>query len=301
MDWDDVRFFLAVARGGTLAAAGRALGVDQTTVGRRISALEDSLGGRLFQRTANGYALTRAGHRVMLAAESMADAAAEVEARATAADARHVGTVRVATTSSIADHFVIPALAELRVEHPGIDVVLATDWKVVNLLRGEADVAVRLVRPKDPRLVARKLGEFAFHLFAARSYLKRRGAPKSLKDHDVLAYDDELRTSGALRLAGAPSEGARVVFQTNTGAALLQAMRAGLGVAELPSYAGAAYPDELVRVLPEHEVPYAVWMVVHQDVRRAPRVRVVCDAIAGRFPGGARGRERGLARGSGTA
>ena len=290
LDWDDVRHVLAVARAGTLAGAARASGVDQTTVGRRVAAFEERLGTRLFERRSSGYALTAAGERVVEAARVMEAAAAEVEARALGEDGRLGGTVRIATTESLAEHFVAPAMARVRAAHPGIDAVVLTGWRTVSLVQREADVAVRLLRGTDPRLFSRKLASFALRLYAAPVYLAARGAPEGgLAGHDLVAYDGVLGAAGHPPFVGASIEGARVALQTNSNAVLVRAAAEGLGVVELPSYVGEAHPD-LVRVLPERESPYAVWLVLHRDLRRAARVRAVCEGVAAAFPGGVRSR-----------
>lgn len=283
LDWDLIRYFLAVARAGTLVGAARELGVDQTTVGRRVVAFEERVGVRLFERGGSGYALTDAGARVFASAEAMASAASDVEARALGEDTRLTGTVRIATTETLAEHFVVRAVATVRAEHPAVDMVVATGWRAVSLVRREADVAVRLPRPTDPRLVGRRAATFAMRLYAAPSYVSARGEPRcGLAGHDLIAYEEATAQSSREPFAGASIEGARVVFQGNSATVLVHAAEAGLGVVELPSYVGDARPG-LARVLPERERPYGVWMVVHRDARRAARVRAVCDGIAAAF------------------
>jgi DNA-binding transcriptional LysR family regulator len=282
-DWDDVRYFLAVARAGTLARAARDLGVDQTTVGRRVAALEEAVGARLFDRASTGYVLTTAGARVVEAAEAMEASAGEVEARALGADARLAGTVRVATTESLAEHFIVGALTRVRAVHPEIDVVLATGWRSVSLLRREADVAVRLVRPNHPRLSGRRLASFALRLYAAPSYVAARGEPRgSLDGHDLLVYEEALGGGSRKPLLGEAIDRARIALQANSATVLVRAAVEGLGIVELPSYVGDPHA-RLVRVLPERQVPCSVWLVLHQDLRRTARVRVVCEAFAAAF------------------
>ncbi len=283
LNWDDVRFFLAVARAGSLAAAARALAVDQTTVGRRLAALEDGVGQPLFERTPRGLAATGAGRRVIAAAEAMADAAGDFEVAARSEDVRTIETVRVATTDTLADHFLVPAIAALRTRAPELDVAVITGWAAVNLLRGEADVAVRLVRPNHPRLVAKKLADFALRAYASRAYLARRGTPTAdFRGHDVIAYSDALAASSQLAIAGLEASDARIVLQTNNGHALHLAACAGIGVVELPSYTGDRDPA-LVRVCAAHERRYSVYLVTHAERRRVRSVRAVCDAITAAF------------------
>ncbi len=283
LDWTDVRFFLAVARASSLAAAARTLAVDQTTVGRRLATLEDVVGHRLFDRTPRGLAPTPAGRRVRAAAEAMADAAGDFAVAAQSEDVQTAETVRIATSDSLAEHFVVPALAALRATAPHVEVAVLTGWACVNLLRGEADVALRLVRPVHPRLVARKLADFSMRAYAARSYIARRGLPRAdFHGHDLIVYSDAILTSSPRTLAGIDASDARVVLQANNGHAIVRAACAGIGIAELPSYVGDREPA-LVRACAEHERRYAVYLVTHADRRRVRSVRAVCDAIAAAF------------------
>ncbi|AKU99511.1 Transcriptional regulator [Labilithrix luteola] len=285
MDWDDVRFFLAVTRAGTLASAARSLGVDQTTVGRRLASLEESVGQTLLERAPTGFSPTEVGRRVIGAAETMADAAGDFEIAARSDEAGAVENVRVATTDSLAEHFVIPALATLRARKPNVNVDLQTAWARVNLLRGEADIAVRLVRPTHRRLVARKVADFAMRAYASPAYVAARGMPASdFRGHDVLAYTAAREASSNFTLAGLDARPGRNVLQTNSGSALLRAARDGLGVAELPSYVGDADPG-LVRVCANHARFYSVYLVSHEDRRRVRAVRAVSEAIAAAFDG----------------
>lgn len=283
LDWDDVRFFLAVTRAGTLASAARSLGVDQTTVGRRLASLEEAVGQRLLERAPTGFSPTKAGARVLGAAETMADAAGEFEIAARSDDAGAIENVRVATTDSLAEHFVIPAIASLRTRRPNVNVELQTAWARVNLLRGEADLAVRLVRPTHRRLVARKLADFTMRAYASPDYVAARGVPTSdLRGHDVLAYTAAREAGVTFTIAGLDARLGRNVLQTNSGSALLRATRDGLGVAELPSYVGDADAG-LVRVCAAHARTYSVYLVSHEDRRRVRAVRAVSEAIVAAF------------------
>lgn len=283
LDWNDVRFFLAVARAGTLAAAAQTLAVDQTTVGRRLAALEEAVGHRLFERTRRGLLPTAVGQRVRAAAETMADAAGDFEVAARSHDARTLETVRVASTHTLAEHFLIPAIANLRRDAPFVDVELRTGWACVNLLRGEADVAVRLVRPTHPRLVARKVADFALRAYASRAYTAARGLPRAdFRGHDVVAYSEALAAASQLTLGGIDASDARIVLQSNSGSALTRAIHDGIGVGELPSFVGDADPH-LVRVCADHERRYSVYVVTHEERRRVRSVRAVCDAIHAAF------------------
>lgn len=283
LDWNDVRFFLAVARGKSLARAATALGVDQTTVGRRIASLESRLGVALFVRSPAGFSVSAAGAGVLEAAERMEEAALELRARASGESTGVVPTtVRVATTESLAEAFIVPALRGLRVAHPNINVVLMTSWLKVDLRKGEADLAVRLVRPSDPRLACRKLASFALRLYAARSYVSAHGMPEALAGHPLLAYEDAVRMDGRHPFANLDFDRENLALLANDHHVLMRAAVSGLGITQLPSYCGDPHP-ELVRVLPEAETPYSVWLVVPQSSRRLAAVRAVSDAIAAAF------------------
>lgn len=281
LDWNDVRFFLALARARTLAKAAIALGVDQTTVGRRIATLERRLGVAVFERTPHGLDVTLAGKRILDAAERMNEAAIDLSAQLATDQAPCSGTVTVATSESLAEHFVIPALDVVRSEHPHMTVILRTGWARVDLRRGEADLAVRLVRPRDPRLACRKLAEFSLRLYASRGYIARHGVPRSLQGRALIGYEDALRMGGSV-FTSLRVDGGSVALQSNSGRVLLVAAIAGLGIAQLPSYVGEAAPD-LKPVLPEHDKAYVVWLVLPDAKRRVASVRAVSDAIAAAF------------------
>jgi DNA-binding transcriptional LysR family regulator len=282
LDWNDLRFFMAVARAGTLARAAAELDVDQTTVGRRVASLEGKLRIALYDRTSTKLTLTAAGDRVLLAAEQMAEAAQRVTIEASESDATASGTVRVATSDSLAEAFVVPAAREIRQRHPNVSVVIATGWAAVDLRKGEADLAVRLVKPTDPRLATRKLATFALRLYASREYVERRGMPTSLAGHELIAYELAVRTRKRAPFANQPMSEGALALLSNSHGVLLAAGRAGVGIVELPSFVGDATPD-LVRVLPKVEAPYAVWHVVPLANRRVHAVRVVSEAIADAF------------------
>lgn len=159
VNWDNGRFFLAVARTGTLRGAAQRLGVDQATVGRRITALEDELSAKLFLRTSTALVLTPAGEALIGPAEAMEQAAHTIERRVAGIDDQLAGTIRVATTDTMAATFVLPAIAQLRQRHPGIEVVCMASKSIANLTKREADVAVRTLRPDSPDLIARRIGQ----------------------------------------------------------------------------------------------------------------------------------------------
>jgi DNA-binding transcriptional LysR family regulator len=282
-DWNDLRYFLALYRARTLAAAARALNVDATTAGRRLAALEERLGARLFDRTPDGLRPTEEAARVLEAAEGMEALLLHFERETTGADGRIEGTVRLTTAENLAQHFIIPRLAELRVRHPDLEIDLRPDPRTLDLTRREADVAIRLYRPEGDSLITRKLGTIDNALYAADSYLARKGTPATpaaLADHDFIGYPEPLASTAELEWMRKLRGGDRFVFRTTSTRALAAACAAGLGIGVLPCLVGSVYPG-LRRLLPAHFPTPAreIWVAVHRDVNRARRVRVLVDFL----------------------
>ncbi|MBP0598727.1 LysR family transcriptional regulator [Herbaspirillum sp. LeCh32-8] len=281
MDWDNARIYLALYRAGTLRGAAEQLDIDQATVGRRLTALEKSLGARLFLRTPAGYVPTPAGELAAAAAERMEQGAEQLLRQMQGIDERLCGVVRLAATDSVARHFLVPALQQLRETHPGIRVVLSTSTQLTNLTKREADIAVRTVRPDSPDLIARHLKRLHTGIFASKSYLKKRGQPEpgtALKGHDVVAYQRALAPHMVDQVCGESSANADVVMEVSNGLILADCVQAGMGLGELPVHVGESTPG-LVRVWPERAEPYDMWLVLHSDLNRTARVRAVADAV----------------------
>jgi DNA-binding transcriptional LysR family regulator len=288
MDWDNARIFLAIYRAGTLRGAAARLDIDQATVGRRLAALEKSLGARLFLRTPSGYVATPAGDLAVTAAEAMERAADQFQRKMQGIDNRLSGSVRVTTSDTMANHFVLDAMRRLHVTHPDIRIILSTGTEITNLTRREADLAVRTLKPDSPDLISRRLVRRSMGLYAARSYLKARGTPEreaGLAGHDIVVYQATVAPRHRERLCGEPVAQARVALEVNSGMVMLQAARMGMGVTELPCHM-ADGDKELVRIWPEVADHYDVWLVMHSDLARSARVRAVADAIVAAFPDG---------------
>ncbi len=286
-DWMNLRNFLEVARAGTLAAASKKLGVDNTTVGRRIAALERELGAKLFTRTPDGLMLTGAGEAMRGAAEEMEQAVIRGEQRALGADKSLSGLVRVATTEMLGEMVVLPALKSLYARHPQIRVDLVAGTQQIDLTRREADVALRYVRPAGGDLIARRAGSVAFAPYASKSYLQARGRPlpgSGFAGHDLISFDAAIRHWRPLgTMVGEPVRDARVILRVNSTMMLFAAVRQGLGIGPLPCSL-ARRDKSLVRLLPALPAELdELWMVVHPDVQRTTRVRAVIDAIEDRM------------------
>lgn len=281
MDWDNARIFLAIYRVGTLRGAAETLELDQATVGRRLAALEKSLGARLFLRTPNGYVPTPAGEMAAAAAQQMEQGAEQLQRQMQGIDERLCGVVRLATTDVTARHFLIPALHRLRQEHPHIRVVLSTSTQITNLTKREADIAVRTLRPDAPDLIARHLKRLHTGIYASRSYVKKRGLPDpgtGLKGHDVVIYQRSVSPAKSEQICGESIINAQVAMEVSTGLVMYDCLQAGFGLGELPTHVGDK-ASGLVRVWPQRETPYDMWLVLHSDLNRTARVRAVADAI----------------------
>jgi DNA-binding transcriptional LysR family regulator len=276
IDWDGLRYFQAVAARGTLSGAAKLLGVEHTTVARRLDALETELGARLFLRNPRGYVLTRVGETLLESANAIGVHVDRVLLLARGRDVEMRGVVRIATADALATHNVVPALPALLRAHPQLVVEIVSDARQHDLARREADLALRMGRSSDDRLVGRKLGGVGFGLYAARGTgetVDVRGAPYVWFDDTVgrLPHDDWLSEH-------APE--AKIVFRANRQQTLLEAVRRGLGLGILPCL--IADPDRaLVRVRGPKEVfTRDLSLLVHADVQPSRPVRAVIDALA---------------------
>lgn len=278
LDWGHLRFFLELVRTGSHARAAQRLGVDRNTVARRVGALEEALGIALFERGPQGWSCTAAGQEL---AELASRVEQDVLAMARHVDARDralAGTVRLTTAAHLAAHLLAPALPALRERHPGLVLEIAADQRTFDLTRREADLALRMGRPRDAGLVTRRLSEVAYGLYAARP---RDGARRREVDFEAdafVGFDESLAGVPQERWLERVAPARRVVFRANSSASLLAAVRAGIGVAVLPRF--LADPDPGVMRLDGPEpVPHELWLLVHGDLRRSPRVRAVIEWV----------------------
>lgn len=283
MDWDDLRYLLAVHRRGTLAAAAKELQVTKATMSRRLAALEQSSRVRLLERKPNGLTLTAAGREAVAAAEEVARAVEGLETRlASSVEDVPRGTVRFTAPPWLAARFIIPKLPELKARYPELDVQLVGTNEIVNLVQRDADLALRNVRPTHASLVSRKVGTLGGCMYGSKLYLQRKGRPPdrpSLTRHDLLGYTGIGGMPGFEWMAEAPYAAA-VVFRANGPDSLVSAASAGLGLAALPCLIGDAEPS-LVRVEELGFGSCEMFLVTHEQIRATPRVRAVSDYVAG--------------------
>jgi DNA-binding transcriptional LysR family regulator len=285
-DWSDLRHFLAVHRSGSLAKAGRELRVDQTTVGRRVAQLEQGLGAKLFDRLPDGLRLTEAGRDVLCIAERLEAEALALERLVRGRDVNPEGVVRLTTSETLGSRFVAPRLGRIRSKYPGVRIEIVTDVRNFNLSRREADIAIRIGVTEQEGLVVKKVADVGFALYGAKSYLARRAPPTSLEDlrsHDLLGYEEGLVATPEERWMAAAAGGTPFVIRSNSTNLLYATIRDGQGIGMLPCWLGDP-DDTLERLLPgEAYVPRPLSLVIHEDVRRVARTRLVLDALDALF------------------
>jgi DNA-binding transcriptional LysR family regulator len=295
--WDDVRFFLAVARAGSLSGAARALRVGHVTVGRRITLLEKRLGVTLLNRTPDGFATTSAGQAILRECAAMESAAMDLERVVAGHDSLIAGSVRVTTTEALAYQLVAPEIAALRETHKELRVELVTGVRSLDIARREADIAVRLARPSAADLVCRKLGEVGFSLYASRRYLASAGIPKrgkGLAGFDLIAFTGAPAATSPFFM-GESLEGARVALRCDNPLIQVRAAASHVGIVEAACFLGDCSPD-LVRVWPDEAPARRVaWLILHQDMRRAARIKAVSSVITEAFRRQRRILEHGIA------
>jgi len=280
MNWDDVRIFLAVARSGQILGAARALNLNHATVARRLTALETALGSRLFTRRTNGSDLSPSGERFLVHAEAM-ESAMMAASESAGADSLIDGTVRVGAPDGFGVAFLAPRLGELIERHRGLRIELVPVPRAFSLSRREADIAVTLERPREGRLVARKLTDYRLGLYASQRYLDDHGVPASLADlsgHRLVGYVDDLLYTASLGYTAEFLKDWRSSLAVSSAMGQTAAVRAGAGIGILHSF--MAGPDSgLVPVLPLHTLTRSYWTVVHEDLRTIRRVALVADFL----------------------
>jgi DNA-binding transcriptional LysR family regulator len=283
LEWSLVQAFLAVAETGSLSGAARMLGTSQPTLGRQIKTLEAQLGADLFLRQARGLALSETGTALIAPAQAMRTAAGQIALTAAGRAERLEGTVRITASVSMAVYHLPPIIARIRIAEPHIAIELVPSDATTNLLYREADIAVRMYRPTQLDLVTQHLGDLELSVFAAHSYLARRGMPTAMDqfaDHDFVGYDRSGDIVDGFRAAGVLIS--RDFFKTrcDDNVVYWELVRAGCGIGFAQVTIGRA--DPLVRELPFGQmVPkLEMWLTAHEAMRQTPRIRRVWDLLA---------------------
>ena len=275
MDWDNLKFFLALAETGSLSRASEKLRVDHSTVSRRIEMLEQDLGVRVVERLSRSYRLTPEGEQVRDRAREIEARIADIARFANTVDPLPNRVVRVNGPPLLISQFLAPRLLPLQGKHPGLRIELLGETRQVSLSQGEADLALRMSRPVEKGVTARKLAVIAYGLYASQDYFARRGG----EARDFLGFDDSLDQSPQQRWLKKLAGERGFTLRSNDITNLLTAARAGLGLAVLPCIVVRNDPN-MVRVptqLPR--LTRELWLLFHRDVGRTPAVRAVIDHI----------------------
>jgi DNA-binding transcriptional LysR family regulator len=287
MDWDKLRVFHAVAEAGSFTHAGETLNLSQSAVSRQISALEESLGVPLFHRHARGLILTEQGELLHRTARDVFAKLSMTEAMLTESRERPKGPLKVTTTVAFGATWLAPRVKEFLEQHPDIQLTLLVDDTELDLAMREADIAIRMSTPRQPDLIQRHLMTVNFNLYAHRSYLEKREAPRTPQDldqHNLVVFPAEVRQPVAnlnwVLDVGDPAPGVRKpVLQVNSMMGIFRAVESGLGIAALPDYLVSNNPD-YVRVLPDIQGPkLEAYFVYAEELRHSKRIAVFRDFL----------------------
>jgi DNA-binding transcriptional LysR family regulator len=277
-DWGDLKFFLATARTGSTLAAARELGVNQTTIARRIAALESALSIRLVDRNHDGYRLTEAGTAILAQAERVAGEAETIERLVELRKRDLAGVIRVTAPTVVADVVLTPWLAEFIEMHPDIKVEVIATERCLDLGRGEADIAIRAGRPpREPGILVRKLAASPWGLYCSPTYAQKYGTPAradDLNDHLLIGVDGELSTHDPLIWLGRAAPRATIRTVCSTISNTLVAIRAGHGVGALPSLIGSVQKD-FIKCFAMPDFNYGWYLITREALRDEPRVNAL--------------------------
>jgi DNA-binding transcriptional LysR family regulator len=284
VEWDDLRYVLAVARAGSALRAARDLGVNQTTVIRRLDALEEKLGTPLFDRQRSGNTLTAAGRTVAEAAERMEQEAKGLESALAAQQRNLSGSVRLTTSEVLAARFIVPGLKEFRREHPNVTVELLVSDERLDIARGDADVALRGgSRPEGAGVVGRRLQDVHWTVYCSRSYAAERGAPscrEEIPGHDIVALEGRMAQLPSSQWLAAAAQGGPIRYSSNSMSNLVTTLKSGLGLGALPTIVGDAEPELQRCFEPPKELVSELWLIVREEIRTHPHVRAFADFLA---------------------
>ncbi|WP_440108450.1 LysR family transcriptional regulator [Acidovorax sp. BL-A-41-H1] len=286
-DWGLVRSFLAALDQGSLLGAARVLDASQPTIGRHIAELESQLGVVLFERTGRGLLPTASALRLAESARAMEAGAHQLARSVSGAETAISGSVRITASEPVACVLLPPVLARMRQALPDVQVELVASNEVTNLLRREADIALRMVRPDQASLVAKRIGSVKLGAFGHRDYLRRKGTPRQppeLLQHELIGGDRNEEILQGFATMGYPVERGHFAFRTDNLMAYWAAVRAGLGIGFVATYMARTDPD-VVPVLPMLPLPeLPIWLTVHREIRTSRRIRAVYDFLAAEVP-----------------
>jgi molybdate transport repressor ModE-like protein len=282
MHWDRFRIFLAVARSGQILGAAKVLGLNHATVGRQLTALEREIGAELVERRTNGCVLTQAGEVLMRSAERVESELLQAGTRISGATAALSGTVRVGAPDGLGNYFLSRQLAALAERHPDLTIQLVPLPRTFSLSRREADIVVTLDRPKQGKLIIRKLTDYTLSVYASSGYIKRHDRVRTAEDldgHLFVTHVEDFVYSRALDYAAELGQRMRRHYECGSVVAQMEAVRAGHGIGILHDYAAIQFP-ELRRLLPGLRFTRTYWLMSHPDTHGTRRVSEVYAHIA---------------------
>lgn len=282
-DWDDLRTFLAVARAGRIAPAARTLGIDATTIGRRLARLSQSLDTTLFEIAGGERRLTERGQSLLHHAEAIESAALAAMDDGGGSPGGPTGQVRLSVAEGFGTWVLAPAVAEFSMRYPGIQLDLITASGFLNPSKREADMAVMLARPQRGRLVVKRLGNYRLRLYAAKAYLDRAGRPRhpgDLRDHMLVGYVPELIFSPELDYLGEVEAGLKAHLRSTSINVQHRMLSEGAGIGVLPDFIGTNDPRLVPLMQGEVAITRSFWLVTHVDLRALARIEALADWLA---------------------
>ena len=285
LDWNHLRGFLAAAETGSFSQAARQLGLTQPTLSRQVAALEDDLSVLLFERTARKLVLTVAGNELLSHVRRMGEAAERTALVASGQRADIRGKVRITASDMTSAMRLPPVVQTILNLAPQLEVEVVATNDISDLLRREADIAIRHVRPEQPDLVARLVKEATGHFYAAKSLLDRVGRPQTkaeMAQMDWVSFGDNARMIEYMEGLGIPLKPEAFRVGSANGIVAWEMARAGLGISPMDDKIAALSPD-MERVMPDLEVTFPVWLVTHREIHTSPRIRLVFDQLAEAF------------------
>lgn len=285
MEWDDLKTFLMVARHGTLSAASRSLRVEQSTMGRRLAAMEQRLGVRLLEKTPQGFVVTAAGQAVLENVVRIENETLTIERIVSGRDVRLEGTIRLTTIETLGTRVLVPILMDFQRIYPGISVELNVDAVNSNLNRREADMALRLSRPTEGNLIARKAGALSYGIYASERYLEQYGQPdwsEAAANHRVLLPEVDLAVRPEFVWFGDLTQNASIALRSNSRSVMAEAVENGMGIALMLDCTFRS--SDVVRLpAPRQPGNIDIFLLIHRDLRHVPRIRALSDFLTPRL------------------
>lgn len=286
-DWNQTRAFLAVVETGSLSAAARVLNQTQPTVGRQISALEDELGITLFERAGRSLKVTQTGLDLVEHARAMAIAASRMSLVATGQSQSIEGLVRISASDLFSAHLLPPIIQKLREVAPKIEIEIVATNDISNLVQREADIAVRNVRPEQPDLIARLVHEASGRFYASKSYLAKRGRPKSMDDlngHDLVGFAAPEQMQMYYEQLGVTVGASNFKVRSANGLVAWELVKQGFGIAPMSIDVAVQAPDMEMLFVEADPITFPTWLVAHRELHTSKRIRMVYDLLAEELP-----------------